>query len=675
MRHALTVTMLLSAAQMAMAHSDGLPPAFPGEPVNSRALDSEALQRLGVTLAGTELGRVPNMAAVISPGGNANRIYLRGLGSSDPLDSQPVATIVNSVPLPTGIANSFILFDPQLLSISSGPFGTASGPQGLAGVVSIRNQAPGDRLGGFVEAGFGSEARWLLRGSVDLPFDELVAFKLSAYWQGDHGFARNLTTGERVNDGDMSGVRLAVRLQPAAGLGWNLAAAYTENNGENLLNFPCADAGVAGCTRYLTTGMTTAPRLGGGPQYGVPINGRKAGFALGSEVKTLLLSSRLAWEADNWRLLGVTAYVDTAARQALDFGDGRPVPGPNSPVHGYVNGGYTLLHDGNYRQFSQELRATGSFGPLSLTAGGWYSNRTNRTDAATIQTFDNGTPAGAPAVLADAISNDKTRELAGFAQAAFTQGPFEAVAGIRYSDLQQGRGGQTVTNRLWTPSAELAVQPFAASRIFVRASKGFVAGRFTDPRPFTVSSGWTYEAGATTSLAADRLHLAITGFALDVDHVRTADWLGPPQPLARLKNHGAEAELTARPINHMAVWANIGWQSASYQDAPGLTPVYAPKFTAAGGGYYDLPIAYAGVLLTPTIELRYRDAMATDRQTLAGSAVQANLSLAVRTDDENWMLALECRNCLNADNIDSSLLGWAYRVTPRTWMLRARRNF
>ncbi len=674
MRHVLILTLLVCVAGNALAAEAPTTSLFSGQPLDSRALDSEALQRLGVHLPITEAGRVPGLVATVTPGGNAARMYARGLGTPDPLGNQPVATIVDSVPLPTGIANNFILFDPERLSYHSGPFGTSAGPQALAGAVAVRNHAPGQRVGGFVEAGFGSQARWLLRGSVDLPFDERAAFKLSAYWQGDHGFAHNLTTGERVNDGDMSGVRLAVRLRPADDLTWDMAGAYTENNGENLLNFACAAGGAIGCNRFLTTGMTVAPRLGGAPQYDVAVSGRKADFPLGSEVKTMLLTSRLEWAAANWRVAAITGYVDTDVRQALDFADGRAGPGPHTLPAGYRNGGFTLLHDGGYRQFSQELRATTSFGPLDVTAGGWFANRTSRRDAATIETIDNGSSEGLPLLLGDAVRARTDRELAGFVEATVRQGPFMATAGVRYSDLRFSGPGQTRSDRLWTPNAELSWSPTSAGRLFVRATRGFAAGTHADD-PTLVTSGWTYEAGGSTSLAKDRLTLAITGFVLSADHVATTDWLGPPRPSASMKNHGVELELRARPVSGLSLWANAGWQNASYSNHSGLVPLYAPDVTAAAGGSYDLPIPYAGVVLSPTIELRYRSEMATDRSTSVGSAVLANAAVAVRTDDDNWTLALECRNCLNSTDPDSSLYGWTYLPTPRTWMLRARRNF
>lgn len=678
MRAALFAPLLLSAATAALAQEETPPPtAFPGEPVVARALDSEALQRLGVVSPATETGRVPNLVSTISPGGNASRLFLRGLGSVDPLDAPAVVTIVDGVPLPTGIANNFILFDPQTVSVASGPFGTSSGPQALAGVVAIRNAMPGDRVGGHVEAGWGSEQRWLLRGSVDLPFADMLGFKISAYWQGDHGFAHNQTTGERSNDGDSAGIRAAVRLRPVDNLDWHVAVAYTENNGENLLNFACGDAGVEGCGRYLTTGMLTGRRLGGAPQYGVPVSGEKADYPLGSEVKTMLVSSRLEWTGERLTLLAVTGYVDTNVRQALDYGDGRPVPGP-SAVRGFADGGYTVLLDGGYRQFSQELRATARFGALTLTGGGWFADRKDSSDAADMETPDSGVPV----LLADRITRTETRELAGFAEARYAAGPFEAAAGLRYTDLQQTLAAQQTSEGIWAPRAEVAFLPAEGVRLFARAARAYRPGGYNiratgsaDLLPFATTIGWTYEAGATATLLDNRLNLSATGFYLDMDGVRTTDFLGLPEPAAGLKNHGIELELTAKPIKNLGLWGNFGWQSASYKDNNPLEPIYTPNVTASAGAFYDLPVAYAGAILTPMVELRYRGAMATDSVTRVDSSLLLNASLAVRTDDDNWTLALECRNCLNAADADSSLFGWTYLTTPRTWMLRARRNF
>jgi iron complex outermembrane receptor protein len=57
----------------------------------------------------------------------------------------------------------------------------------------------------------------------------------------------------------------------------------------------------------------------------------------------------------------------------------------------------------------------------------------------------------------------------------------------------------------------------------------------------------------------------------------------------------------------------------------------------------------------------------------AGS-VLVNAALTMQTDDGNWTLALECSNCFDQRNVDSSLANTSYYNAPRTWLLRLKRT-
>ncbi len=132
-------------------------------------------------------------------------------------------------------------------------------------------------------------------------------------------------------------------------------------------------------------------------------------------------------------------------------------------------------------------------------------------------------------------------------------------------------------------------------------------------------------------------------------------------------------------------------------------PERSPHVTLAGGASYDFKLPAAGIILTPAIEASYRSDFetATSNYTIYSGAISAagvtypanpyggtvitgshakgyalvNASLAMKTDDNNWTLALECKNCLDASDVDLSLGNAVYRTLPRTWQLRAKRVF
>lgn len=135
-------------------------------------------------------------------------------------------------------------------------------------------------------------------------------------------------------------------------------------------------------------------------------------------------------------------------------------------------------------------------------------------------------------------------------------------------------------------------------------------------------------------------------------------------------------------------------------------PVRLPTFNMAAGAAYRFHIPYAGIYLTPSAMLFYR----TDYQTGTGNAtlytggitagaggggrsfpanpftgdvisgsagagsLLMNAALTMQTDDGNWTLALECSNCFDQTNVESSLAGTSYYDSPRTFLLRLKRT-
>ncbi len=132
-------------------------------------------------------------------------------------------------------------------------------------------------------------------------------------------------------------------------------------------------------------------------------------------------------------------------------------------------------------------------------------------------------------------------------------------------------------------------------------------------------------------------------------------------------------------------------------------PVRTPRVSLAAGGSYDFKLPAAGIIITPSVNVVYRSNFETGTANFAiysgpitvggvtypgnpysGTPVAAsrntgyalvNASLAMRTDDKNWTLALECSNCFDKVYIESSLANTTYINPPRTWQVRLKRVF
>jgi iron complex outermembrane receptor protein len=132
-------------------------------------------------------------------------------------------------------------------------------------------------------------------------------------------------------------------------------------------------------------------------------------------------------------------------------------------------------------------------------------------------------------------------------------------------------------------------------------------------------------------------------------------------------------------------------------------PVRSPRWSMAGGGSYDFKLPSAGIVLTPSVNVIYRSpfevgtangSFYTGSITSGGITYPANpyggtqitgshnsgyvlvnASFALRTDDNNWTVSLECNNCFDKTYVESSLANTTYISQPRTWLLRAKRKF
>ena len=686
---------------------------------------------------------VPNMVEASVPGvGSANVYYIRGLGNAETATgfSPTVGTFVDGVFLSPASANNFGLFDLDRVDVRRGPQGVLLGRDTAAGAIDVTLRQPGDVLAGYIEGGYGSFSLGEVRASVDIPLGEIVSIKLSGYHSSDAGYVRNRITGERNNDSDAAGLRGAVRLKLTDRLSWNTSLAYMRDDAENLLNFTCDPAQPALCNgRFASTGLLKDYNAAHpSPLAALAVTGRKANFGLQNYTDTLLYTSNIEWRGDNLKLNLITGVVDFKQRYALDFADGRagfPAAGqPLPPVAGYPVG-YVRANDGSTRQFSQDVRFSGTLlgGGLDYVAGGSYYEQHDRADVAEAANLG-GPGAGTPVLLADRRLYTDIRSVAGYAQVdAHPLAALTVTGGVRYTDerlnlsIADNRARCAVTpstdcfnngnlvatigggalsiptqqnSHRWSPHVAMSYQ-LPDVLLFASATRGFQSGgwdtRSLSPGgllPYAPETVWTYEAGAKSELFDHRLRADLRGFWVEAtnDQVPTATVAGGLPIYATqnvgLRSRGAELELTAKPMVRVSLFADLGYQHASYRNVtgalttPNSRPVRSPEVTLSGGAAYDYPIPAAGIVLEPTANVSYRSSYDLESANLLGLSSQrvsghalVNAALIMKTDDNNWTLSVECSNCLDTVTGQSALLGYTYLNAPRTWLVRARRVF
>ena len=706
-------------------------------PIAVSAYSDDQLRTLQVTEALDMTRLVPNMIGSNNTGlGSANVYSLRALNNTESIATfdPPVGSYVDDIFISRQNANNFALFDIDRIEVLRGPQGTLFGRNTTGGAVNVILKKPAEQLGGYVELGFGRFSQMRFRGSVDLPIQENLFLKLSAYAFDDDGFVENRTTGEDgINYEKNVGLRAAARWL-GDGVNWDVAVAYVDNEHANLLNNHDPDSG----DRFTLTGL----RSDQPPPWPHPIHGAKAGRPLGNWVNSLSLYSNI--EADTpWGTVNVITgqrFLDHDF--TLDFLNlSRPY------------GGFTIANAGEHDQFTQEVKITGATenGMLDYVAGIFYIKEENTTDFADLLGIGGAFNGFQPLLLADRVLENDTDALAAYVQLDYhASEQLTLTGGVRWTDETKDVGFTPNPNwafgfnsadiaalgypleqnaKILTPRLALEYDLSDDMMFYVSATRGFKSGgwnaRGTNAGAIEVfgpEKVWSYEAGIRSDWMDGRLRLNVTAFRSDVADFQLPSAVYDPvtgaptfstRNYASLENQGIEVEITALLIDGLTVFANFGTQDAEYAELnPSIVrqvelcnadlsagvayaaspfcgagvvnhlgkiadPVRAPEFTLTAGGVYEIAIA-DGWELAPSAYIykisKHSIGSSGTPTSLSDGYTVVTASVTLRNLDQDWSISAECQNCSDREQGTSFFVG-LYLQDPRTWTVNFRKDF
>jgi iron complex outermembrane recepter protein len=593
-------------------------------PIAITAFTAETLAARGVTNALDLTQFVPNLVGLNNTGlGTANAYYLRGVGNTESIATfdPPVGTYVDDIYISRQNANNFNLFDVERVEVLRGPQGILFGRNTTGGAITVHMREPGEKLGGYAEAGYGSYDAKLLRAGIDLPVSDSFGLKVSGYWQEDDGWVRNTVTNERANNNNGWGLRVGAKAKLSESASWTGSYTHTFADSTNILNFDCNPAAPTQCDgRFATGGLRRNNDFGG------RFTGAKDDFGNFNKATFDMIASNFAVGiTDNLNLNVITGWIDLSQKFALDFADGRGLPSlanPTPPVRSFSVGGFVIANDGRHRQFTQEVKLSGSLldGKVDYVGGVYYFKETNNTDFGDLFNIGSSGPVGFPLILADRTIRNTTEAWAGYGQVDIK--PIEGVtftAGIRYTDevktfnVRDNRAscndgsieatcidnanlrapnGVIIPRKqqvgLWTPRFALSYQANPDLLLFASATNGFKSGGWnargtaaSELLPFGPEKAWSYETGFKADFFNRRLRFNLTAFLLNVDGLQTPSaFVRPNGSLAFLTrnfadyiNKGIEAEFTARPTDALTLFGSLGYQDDRYK-----LPANAPAF-------------------------------------------------------------------------------------------------
>ncbi|GGI82812.1 TonB-dependent receptor [Polymorphobacter multimanifer] len=660
-------------------------------PIAITAFSAESLEAKGIQSTLQMVQFVPNLFGANNTGlGSANTYFIRGLGSVESVATfdPSVGTYIDDIYLSRQNANNFNFFDIDRLEVLRGPQGTLFGRNTTGGAVNVILKKPGTVLGGFGEVAYGAYNRVMVRGSIDMPLSSGIGFKLSGYYQDDAGYVRNTTTGERLNDVDGAGLRGALRFDITPDVEWNVSVAYIRSSGENAVNFACDPRDPANCSgRFAPTGLRK-PTSSPAP---LAISGRKAEFGVGNETDTIIAISNLEWRSEAATLNVITGVVDLQQKFHLDFADGRGLPTVADPipaVRGFPLGGFGILNDGKHKQFSQEVKLSGSLfgGALDYVTGLYLLDEDNSTDFADTFAVFTGAHAPLQLLLAERTLNNTAKATAGYFQGDLNLSEqLKLTAGIRYTDetktfrisdnrqacnaslavtclnqtnLVAANGVPIPTSqnvKIWTPRFVLNYTPSDSLLLFASATRGFKSGGWNargtaanELLPFGPETVWSYEAGIKSEWFDRRLRVNVTGFWLDNQDLQAPSAFVRAngsiafiaQNFADYRNKGVELEITAVPVDGLNLFANIGFQDDEYRLDPTAPRTNEYGVTSVARQLLDCRAQIAAGQVPLSSSNAAAGAPPNNAPACAAGIVDANGNLASPVRTPQWTVAV-----------------------------------
>ena len=356
-------------------------------PIAVQAFTGENLDELGIQSAEDIMLYVPN-AAILPQGGSKMNYFIRGVGTAD-FHLNVVGAVgvyLDDVALNSPFAVTFNTFDMERVEVLRGPQNTLFGRNTTGGAVNYISRKPNvdDGLNGYLEAGYGRYDQFDIEAGGGVALGENAAARIAFSSNIRDGAWRNHTLGKDTGNYQRQALRGQFRVQPDASLDllFNVHGGVSRSNPD-----PYKAVGLQDPANRAAPCPIPAQRL-------VPQNNPNCvdstGFShqyqdwedtfgnleLKENVDLWGASFRAEWELDAFTVVSVTAYEEFEV-EFVEDSDSSP------------NTGFQFYQDGEYEQWSQELRLqSAAAGELRWIAGfywffedGEYATAVRRTPA------------------------------------------------------------------------------------------------------------------------------------------------------------------------------------------------------------------------------------------------------------------------------------------------------
>lgn len=185
-------------------------------PISISAFSGASLEYRGVTKIDGIANFTPNLVFENNPsfGGasNAAVIYIRGIGQKEflPTTEPGVGLYVDGVYIARSVGAILDLIDIERVEVLRGPQGTLFGRNTIGGAILITTKKPDEETSGRASITYGTDNRFDIKGSVNVPFSETFFVSLAAARLNQDGYLKR-DDGIDLGDDDTLTGRAAFR--------------------------------------------------------------------------------------------------------------------------------------------------------------------------------------------------------------------------------------------------------------------------------------------------------------------------------------------------------------------------------------------------------------------------------------------------------------------------------
>lgn len=528
--------------------------------------------------------------------------YIRGIGSAEGVAQNAggdpsVVVFFDGVYIGRGGMADVDAYDLARVEVLRGPQGTLFGKNAVGGLIQFVSRKPDDQTSVSLSADIGNYSKIDVYGRVNLPISDNLFFSAGVSNKRHSGYEFNETTGNHVDNENVTTAQAQLRYLPSSDLEFILAVDYTNQDQRGQPRHNICDPTLAGGVHCV--GINPDPRV---------VDAYTDGY-IRRDLTTV--RGEANWTTSIGTFTSITAYRDVTL--------GYLTPFFSNPINPPAQIESTEIDAEQDHQFSEEARlAFDAWDHLDGVVGVYYLNEDNNRVETLIQDFPvpiiSGTAAYPQKVSSDSTAifgqidyhimdtltatagarmtwESKSGDFAGFVVTAPLPGSLPPPLGGPYN---------VHASKSWnafTPRFALNWQAMDNAMLYFSASRGYKSGGFqgiagTGPSastPYNPEFAWSYELGAKTRWFDNRLQLNLSLYHTDYNNLQLSQLI----PLccvvignaATARVEGAELEFVAVPTENWQIDGSYAYLDAKYTSFaptstiqyPGNTLTRSPK--------------------------------------------------------------------------------------------------